>query len=111
MTKVKAITLGWMEDLERENKAKGKKRKTFLYWKKLLREGGMDYTNINKLTLKRKEWKKDTVMKRMQHLEKWETRGAKRNSEERGKRKTQKTLLALGKGVKSLFNKSRPSQP
>ena len=83
--KVKAITLGWMEDLERETKAKGKKRKTILYWKKLLREGGIDFTNINKLTLKRKEWKK-TVMKRMKYLEKWEVRGAKRNSEERGER-------------------------
>jgi ribosomal protein L31 len=82
---VKAVTLGWMEDLERVPKKKGKKRKTVLYWKKLLREGGIDHTNIGVLTENRKEWKK-IVMKRMNHLEKWERRGGKRTQEERGER-------------------------
>ena len=83
--KVKAVTLGWMEDLESAPKMKGKKRKTVLYWKKLLREGGIDYTTIGKETLNRKEWKR-RVMTRMKHLEKWERRGGKRNTEERGER-------------------------
>ena len=87
--KVKAITLGWMEDLEREQGQR--KKKTVLCLRKLLREGGIDYTNINKLTLKRKEWKK-IVMKKMKHLEKWESRGTvKRKEREIRYKKTQRT--------------------
>ena len=82
---VKAVTLGWMEELENVPKMPGKKRKTLIYWKKLLREGGIDKTRIGKLTSNRKEWKK-IVRERTKHLEKWERRGGKRNQEERGER-------------------------
>ena len=30
---VKAVTLGWLEDLENHEKRPGKNRKTMLYWK------------------------------------------------------------------------------
>ena len=83
--KVKGVVLGWLEDLEEAPKMKGKKRKTVLFWKKLLKEGGIDYTTIGKETSNRKEWKR-RVMTRMKHLEKWERRGGKRNTEERGER-------------------------
>jgi hypothetical protein len=82
---VKAVTLGWMEELESLPKMPGKKRKTLLYWKKLLKEGGIDKTRIGKLTSNRKEWKL-LVKERIKHLEKWEERGGKRNQEERGER-------------------------
>ena len=51
---VKAVVLGWLEDLEGYRKCPGKKRKTLLYWKRLLREAGLDYTRISTLTEDRK---------------------------------------------------------
>ena len=54
---VEAAVLGWIEDLERYEKRPGKKRKTVLYCKRLLKEAGMDTTRINQLTKERKEWK------------------------------------------------------
>ena len=73
----KAATLGWLEDLESWEKPRGKRKKTILYWKKLLREAGLDPTNIGALTRDRKGWK-EVVMKRMRHLEKFErSRGHK----------------------------------
>ena len=36
---VKAVVLGWVEQLERWDRVKGSRRKTVLYWKKLLRKG------------------------------------------------------------------------
>ena len=82
---VKAAVLGWMEDLEGVTKRKGKKRKTVLFWKKLVREAGLDKTKIGQMTSNRKEWKM-TVKERINHLDKWERRGGKRSQEERGDR-------------------------
>ena len=68
---VKAVTLGWLEDLEGKEKVPGKKRKTVLFYKRLVKEAGMDFTRIGELTKNRKEWKKK-VKARMKHLSKWE---------------------------------------
>ena len=38
----KAVVLGWCEELERRNKRTGKKRKTVMYWKRILRESLCD---------------------------------------------------------------------
>ena len=87
---MKAAVLGWIEVLEGVQKMKGKKRKTVLYWKQLVKEEGIDKTKIGKTTSNRKEWKM-IVKQRMNHLEKWERRrkeesGGKRSQEERGER-------------------------
>ena len=74
----KAIELGWMKDLEDREKVPGKKRKTILYWKKLLREAGIDYTNINELTQDRKSWK-TLVMERVDTIHEWEKKGGNEN--------------------------------
>ena len=79
---VKAVTLGWMESLESAEKVPGKKRKTMLYYKKLVKEAGMDYTRIGQMTGQRKEWRK-RVNKRMKHLDKWEKQRGKLNREEK----------------------------
>ena len=84
---VKAAVLGWMEDLEQVVKTPGSKRKTVIYWQKLLREAGIDWTRIGQLTKERKEWKA-LVKKRMDHLEKWEERRGKRVAEDSGERNT-----------------------
>ena len=83
---VKNVTLGWLEDLEGYDKVKGKKRKTVLYWKKILKEAGFDYTNIGVECGDRKEWKRK-VRERIKHIEDWERRGGNQfENEERGQR-------------------------
>ena len=82
---VKAVTLGWLEDLEEHEKLPGKKRKTVLYWKNILKEAGIDHTRINSLTSDRKNWK-SIINKRMKFLEEWERKGGKLTLAERGSR-------------------------
>ena len=55
-----------MESLESAKKVLGKKRKTILYYKKLVKEAGMDYTRVGQMTRQRKEWKK-RINIRMKH--------------------------------------------
>ena len=38
----KVVTLGWLEELEGIGKCPGRKRKTVRYWRKLVREAGID---------------------------------------------------------------------
>ena len=42
-----------------------------LYWKRLLREAGVDWTRIGSITKDRAGWKK-IVRERMDHVKKWE---------------------------------------
>ena len=67
----KIMVLGWYKGLEGTDKMKGRKRKTVLYWKRLMREAGWDYTEVERLANDRKKWK-SMVMERMKHLEQWE---------------------------------------
>ena len=69
MTKV--VVLGWMKELERWEKPVGRRRKTVSYWKKLLREAGIDWTDLAEVTKDRKGWKR-LVKVRMERLDKWE---------------------------------------
>ena len=67
----KAMVFGWYEGLEGKEKRKGKKRKTVLYWKRILRECGVDWTDIERICGDRDGWRA-RVGERMKHLEKWE---------------------------------------
>ena len=67
----KAVVLGWYEQLEGRPKMAGRKRKTVLYWKKILKEAGEDWTNVELRTSDRVVWK-EVVKKRMDHLHTWE---------------------------------------
>ena len=67
----KAVVLGWYEGLEGRSKMVGKKRKTVLYWKKIMKEAGIDDADAEQLTADRKKWK-SLVTERMKHLDKWE---------------------------------------
>lgn len=82
---VKIAVLGWVEDLERFEKRPGKKRKTILYWKRLIKEAGMDSTRINQLTEDRKEWKR-LVNERVKHIDNWEKKAGHKTNGERGER-------------------------
>ena len=84
---VKIATLGWLEELEGHEKRPGKKRKTVLYWKRLLKEAGIDWTKISMLTRDRKAWK-ITVRSRAEHLQEWERKAGHRVNEVRGERNT-----------------------
>ena len=77
----KACVLGWMEELENHEKAPGRSKKTVPYWKKLIREAGMDPTDMEWLTKDRKIWK-GKVSERIKHLRKWEESKGKRWSGE-----------------------------
>ena len=67
----KVAVLGWYKKLEGVNKAPGKKRKTVLYWKRILSEAGIDWTDVGRLASNRSGWKK--LMKdRMDHLDVYE---------------------------------------
>ena len=83
----KAVVLGWMEDLEGRDKVPGRKRKTILYWKRILKEAGIDWTQIGQLTQDRKIWK-SIVNERMKYLETWERRKGKRTPGDSGQRNT-----------------------
>ena len=50
----KAVVLGWWEGLEGRGKMAGRKRKTVLYWRRVLREAGIDWTEVERLTSDRK---------------------------------------------------------
>ena len=67
----KVMVLGWWKELEGRSKMKGRKKKTVLFWKRTLKEGGIDWTEVEKLSAERKVWK-DLVIERMNHLHKWE---------------------------------------
>ena len=51
-------------------KTPGKKRKTIIYWKKLLREANIDWTEAGRMAQDRSAWK-EVVMKRVAHMEKY----------------------------------------
>ena len=53
---VKAVVLGWMAELEKWDKMAGRSRRTVLYWRKLLREAGVDVVEISSLAKDRKKW-------------------------------------------------------
>ena len=67
----KAAILGWLRTLENYNKTPGKKRKTILYWKKLLKEAGIDWTTAGEVAQDRDRWKQ-LVTKRIKLLDEWD---------------------------------------
>ena len=67
---VKSVMFGWLKNLEQRERVKGSKRKTVLYWRKLIREAGWDITTIGSKTADRKGWKA-AVRERMKHLTEW----------------------------------------
>ena len=78
----KAVTLGWMEQLEEIEKCPGRKRKTVRYWRKIVKEAGIDWTKAGALAADRDGWKK-MVEERMEHLENYErSKGNLRTNEE-----------------------------
>ena len=50
--------MGWWEELERWEKKPGKKSKMILHWKRILREAGIDWTDVERLTGDMEGWKK-----------------------------------------------------
>ena len=76
---VKAAVLGWVEKLEHWERKQGggRRRKTVLYWKRLLKEAGIDYTRIGMLTADRKAWRAK-VKERMKKVEEFEESKGKR---------------------------------
>ena len=78
---VKMAVLGWLGSLEEIQKRPGYKQKTIFYWRKLLKEAGINWTEAPKFALERKEWKR-RIKIRMDHLEKWEYQQGNRHDGE-----------------------------
>ena len=53
----KAVVLGWYEGLEGRAKRAGRKRKTVLYWRRVLMEAGVKPMEVEKRTRERTEWR------------------------------------------------------
>jgi hypothetical protein len=84
----KAAVLGWFGELEEWRKMGGRKRKTVLYWKKLMKEAGWDCVEVDRLASDRKGWRK-MVSKRMKHLERWERQRGHKHVRARGEERTE----------------------
>ena len=83
----KIATLGWLASLEELPKLPGHKRKTLFYWRKLLKEAGVNWSEAPKIAQDRKQWKK-MVNTRMQHLLEFEMGKAKHHQETIDRRNT-----------------------
>ena len=81
----KAAILGWLKKLETYRKTPGRKRKTLLYWKGLLREAGVDWSRAGEIAQDRDGWRK-MVHDRVEHLVEWEESGGHRRESTRGER-------------------------
>ena len=68
---VKRAMTGWLPALETIPKEKTKIRTTPHYWNRLVKEAGVNPTQIDYLTSDRKKWR-SIVRERMKHLSKWE---------------------------------------
>ena len=66
----KAMVFGWYEGLEGKQKMLGRKRKTVLYWKRVLIECGIDWTDIERMCSDRDGWKK-CVDEQVRHMNIW----------------------------------------
>ena len=64
----KAIVLGWWEELERWEKRPEKKRKMIFHWKRILRETGIDWTDVERLTGDTEGWRK-IVREKADHVD------------------------------------------
>ena len=67
----KAVVLGWWKELGGREKKVGKKRKTVLYWKRLLREAGIDWTDIERIVGDGDSYR-ELVRESVGHIEKWD---------------------------------------
>ena len=74
---VKSVVFGWLKNLEQRTRVRGSKRKTVLYWRRMIREAGWDMTTIGSKASDRKGWKA-AVKERMSHLEKWDNSKGKK---------------------------------
>ena len=72
---VKAAVLGWSPALETIPKERTKTRTTPQYWRRLVKEAGLNPSDLGKYTKDRKTWRK-TIHSRMTHIERWEQQRA-----------------------------------
>ena len=78
---VKKAICGWLPELEETAKQRTKIRTTPYYWRRLVKEAGIDPTNLDVLTANRKTWK-NIVRKRIDHIAKWESNRGNREPHE-----------------------------
>ena len=89
---VKQAVLGWNQDLENLHKSRKKRETTVEYWRRLLKEAGVEVESVEKLVMDRKEWK-EMIQNRMKYLQSFDEQ--KGNKYERIQRK-----FILSRGAK-----------
>ena len=67
----KRAVCGWLPEMEEVANERTKIRTTPHYWRKLVKEAGIDPTNLDTLTANRKEWR-EIIKKRTNRVERWE---------------------------------------
>ena len=67
----KVANLGWLRTLENYSKTPAKKRKTILYWMKLLKVAGIDWTTAGEVAQERDRWRQP-VTHRIKLLDEWD---------------------------------------
>ena len=67
----KIAVLGWFKGLEGEKITSGRKKKTHIYWYRILREAGKRWSEAGTIRQDRDRWR-DMIEKRTEHLSLWE---------------------------------------
>ena len=96
---VKQAVLGWNQDLEDLHKRRKKCQTTVGSWQRLLKEAVVELESVEKLVLKRKEWK-EMIQNRMKFLQSFDEHKGKNT------RKSQGRLISLRGARKSKKTKS-----
>ena len=89
---VKQAVLGWNQDLENLHKSRKKRQTMVGYWRRLLKEAGVEVESVEKLVMNRKEWK-EMIQNRMKFLQSFD------EQKERIMRRSQGKLI-LSRGAK-----------
>ena len=80
---LKQAVLGWNQDLENLHKSRKKRQTTVGYWRRLLKEAGMELESVEKLVMKRKEWK-EMIQNRMKFLQSFDEQKGKKYEKKPG---------------------------
>lgn len=80
---VKQAVLGWNQDLENLHKSRKKRQTTVGYWRRLLKEAGVEVESVEKLVMNRKEWK-EMIQNRMKFLQSFDEQKGKKYEKKPG---------------------------
>ena len=107
---VKQAVLGWNQDLEDLHRSRKKRQTTVGYWRRLLKEAGVEVESVEKLVLNRKEWK-EMIQNRMRFLQSFDEQKGKKYEKkpgevdiiERSQEKKEDQIICIYEGCGRFF--------